>query len=62
MTEQFHHPWCNFPNKPRNGCKMCDMFYKIYPSKGENSQELKDKYFPDNDCINPKNKENKVQP
>lgn len=45
MTEQtyeeykkeFHHPWCNFFFKPREGCKMCEKFYNQYPINDENA-------------------------
>lgn len=45
MTEQtykeykneFHHPWCSFFAKPRQGCKRCEKFYDQYPINDENA-------------------------
>jgi len=36
--DEFHHPWCNFFTKPRQGCKMCEKFYNQYPINDENAK------------------------
>lgn len=36
--DEFHHPWCNFFAKPRQGCKMCEKFYDQYPINDENAK------------------------
>lgn len=57
LNEQLHHPWCNYSCKPREGCRMCDKFYKSYPTNGKTSKQMMDEYFPDNKCLNPKSEE-----
>lgn len=40
--EIYHHPFCNFFGRPREGCKQCEMLYNNYP--------LHDDEIPDLNC------------
>jgi len=43
-----HHPFCNFFALPREGCKMCEKFYKRFPMDDVgNPTDVITKYFPD---------------
>ncbi len=46
QEEKEHHIWCNHYYKPREGCKMCEKFYKKYPMDGLTQGELLKKHFP----------------
>ena len=41
-----HHIWCNFFMRSREGCKMCDEAFKLYPMEGLTPDELLTKHFP----------------
>lgn len=42
-----HHIWCNFFMRPREGCDICNRFFRDYPYEGLTGHETVAKYFPE---------------
>ena len=45
MTENQHHIWCNYYMKPREGCRMCEDFFKRFPMT--ETEDMVSEHFPD---------------
>ena len=43
--EKWHHPFCNYFQSERKGCRLCDRFYRDYPVV--DCDDLMLHYFPD---------------
>jgi len=41
-----HHPFCNYNKGPVEECRFCPRYFKLYPHKKEDPEELILKYFP----------------